>query len=347
MGYASKVKGHFRNINGKMVSVKGHNRFRRGSAETVEKEIIDVDYSKVHDLADAPAPRGWWPTRVKPAEAPFFERLFRRDCIYTYSKGEETHITGVTPEAAKGTGFRKIFIDIRENGEGKMRVEHDLTLDDEGNDISKTIKVKIGPYADLTKLGEIEKGRFFGIPSHYEKLDLHGVNLQGCKAPGVSWSGAVLRNSNFEGANLEGANLIRADAQKSVFRQANLRHAMLCEANLNGCDLSGADLSGANLASTSLLGVNWQGVKMNNVVLALKNEKRGTIERAEYDQHSFYVAAEKFGLTENQMEFLISSKGVEVRDNEDLSIVTEDFDPHEHHIPPWVFQNWIPVKDQE
>ena len=346
MKYGHSVRGHFRYVNGRMVPVKGHNRFRKGSSpQKIEKEIVDVDYSRVRDLVDGPAPRDWWPTRVKPVEAPFFQRLLRRDCIHTYSKGDETHIAGVTPELAKGTGFRKIFIDINTNGEGKMRVEHDLTLDKEGNKVPKITKIKVGPYADLTKLGEIEQGRFFGIPGHYEKLDLHSVNLQGCKAPGVSWSGAVLRSSNFEGAHLEGINLIRADAQKSIFRQANLRYSMLCEANLNGCDLSGADLSGANLASASLWGVNWQGVRMNNVILAFKNESRGTIERAEYDQYSFYDAAKKFGLTENQMEFLISSKGIEVRDNENLSIVTEDFDPEKHHIPPWAFQNWVPVEN--
>lgn len=333
------VRGYFRTHQGKLQSVAGHRRTinKRETAE-ITKETVKVDYSNLEDVSNSPESSGWKPCRVQPAKAPFFERLFRKDFDWT-SSSDARESDNPAPSC-----FRRIFVNVGNDGTGKMSVHYDSMTNEENPEKKvKPVKVKIGPYADLTKLGAIEKGRNFGgTDKGWDAFDLNGANLKGCKASGVSWGGANLSNTNFEGSDLSGSHLAGADLQNSILREANLENADLHRSNLAGADLSHANLSGANLSGANLMGVNWEGVKMDGAIL-LKRENGVFYWPPEYDEYNFYDAAKALGLTNNQMEFLIMSRGIEVRDNVDFSVITENFNPNHHHVVPWAIQNWVPT----
>jgi hypothetical protein len=53
------------------------------------------------------------------------------------------------------------------------------------------------------------------------------------------------------------------------------------------------------------------------------------------------------GLTDAQMEFLVISKAIEVRENKTLEVVDKNFNPSKHHVVPWAVQNWKGLQASE
>ena len=331
MGKKYSVKPHLRRMsNGTFTKVVGHSRsLRRGHVvmgDEFKPVTTTANYSNLLDVADGAPPSEWVPSRKKPNHG-FIKKLFKKDHYESFNGNE-----GVS---------RRVRVNIGSDGEGTLDVTYERTsVSGEFYD-DRQRSIPIGPGANLdgsSLSGDVAKGFKRG---NSPPLDLNSINLAGCNARNVSFDGANLARSNFHSGNLSGADLSKCNLSGAVFRDANLSDSYLNKANLSGADLTGANINGARLTGTDLRGVNWKGVKMENVILSV-NENTPD-DNAIYDQINFHDAADQMGLSDSQIGFLISSKALEVRDNETLNLVIEDFDASKHHVVPWAVQNWVPL----
>lgn len=322
------VKGHYRRnpSSGNMYYVNNHSRQSMlQQLQHFEHKTTRANFSKIKDVVMDDTVSEWVSTRQ--TKEGLLSRMFSRD-------------KGVRMENGVGR-TRTIKTDIGANGEGVVKfVISGWPKDD-------IVDVKIGPGAEIVNIEPLSASHDdTWTPTNPKHIaDLSSINLNYCTAPNLDLGGMNFARSNMEGGTFLGTDFSACDLRQVRFKDAMLKDADLRLSDLSGADMSGADLSGANLLGANLTGVNWKGVNLDGAIIG--PDKISSELAAEYDKYDFYETAEALGLSEKQLEFLIVSKVVEVRDNETHALVESDFDPAKHHVPAWVVQNWIPHDEAE
>lgn len=203
---------------------------------------------------------------------------------------------------------------------------------------------------------EWERGKEDGMPEYRGSFFFH---------PEVDMSGQEFFDSYFDlrGANLQNANFQEVRPLMANFDGANLSGANLINSRISGT-MQNAILDGANLSGASMLDLNVAGVDFRSCTISdgtsfpqdLRNIKLTTEQFSslrgekghmvhimfrkgfEYDKVSFAEALESLNISEKQFEFLVTSGGIEVRDNYTQDIVKSGFDPEKHHITQWALE---------
>lgn len=145
---------------------------------------------------------------------------------------------------------------------------------------------------------------------------------------------------NLSGKNLADLSLRDANLQEANLERAWLKNADLRGANLRGASLGYAKLDGAKLGNTDLRDVNWRGVHLKELTEALIDEDDiFSLYSTKYDKHNFTETARSWNLSDANFEALVMAGRIEVRDNGSHIVVLEHFNPWEHHVPAWQYQN--------
>lgn len=313
------VKSHLRrqHRNGKTYWVQNH--VRKGKVSQKDPPITtSSNFSGLREGLKNQLDSTWISTRSVEEDG-FFESIFKK---------KTNHVTMESSESDKS---QTISVKVDETGQGEAVFVVSRWPEDE------KVAIKIAPHTDLSGI-EVLSTDYVNdwTPASLDDIpDFTSVNLGYCTAPKVNFSNMNFSRSNMEGGIFLDAKFTGANLSQVRFHGAMLKGADLRFTDLSGADLSNADLSDAKLLVSNLTGVNWKGVNLSGAVIAT-----GISDGALYDKYDFYQAAKELKLTEKQIEFLITSKAIEVRDNQTLDIVEEGFDPEKHHIPAWVIQNW-------
>lgn len=252
-----------------------------------------------------------------------------------------------TPHKSKNTlGVSKSRSTVTETGFGTVKSKTNLS--NTGSKVYVPMEFNFFPHVFM---------EWQDFPFH---MDLPGINMEGANLVGAhfhsaNFAGGNLRNTvwqhcclgrfNFEDADLEGAdfkssnlfnfgNLIPEGDLHGSFRGANLHNVNFTNSDLTKCDLTGCDLRSANLEKAKLP-QNLSGIVITDNQFENLSQPEDKPWKYQYEQISFENAAKMIGLSENQLEFLVISGGVKVRDNKKGRRVTSDFDPDLHHIPIW------------
>ncbi len=110
---------------------------------------------------------------------------------------------------------------------------------------------------------------------HAEKVDFHGLNLEGysmkCadleKAKMVRTSGLY---SDFSKAFLEKARLSLGNFRRARFNKANLKNSRLRYGHFVGADFTGADLRQSNVKGADFSDANFQNAELEGAFLTTK-----------------------------------------------------------------------------
>lgn len=169
----------------------------------------------------------------------------------------------------------------------------------------------------------------------FDRASLVSADLSNTKSEMVVFLGADLSrtkmvDSDLRYAKMDGSNCFEADFSGSNMRDVSCRATDFRKADLTNVDISGGDFSGAY----------WAGAKTFNMVIRLGSD---TV----YEKYKFGEARDRLAVADQRFEFLVSSKALEVRDNDTLQVVSSGFDIEKHHIPVWALKNMeIVLKDQ-
>jgi uncharacterized protein YjbI with pentapeptide repeats len=101
----------------------------------------------------------------------------------------------------------------------------------------------------------------------WEKPHLRRVEIDGCRAIGLTLSNATLDEVRWRRCNGEHLRIWSSSLRAVRFEGCVLREASFVESDLSGavfrrCDMSGADLRGARLAGADLRGSNLTGAQL-------------------------------------------------------------------------------------
>ncbi|WP_162468266.1 pentapeptide repeat-containing protein [Streptomyces adustus] len=100
-----------------------------------------------------------------------------------------------------------------------------------------------------------------------EKLDFHGLHLDGADLTHADLTHVDLHGASLAGADLTGAMLTDANLSEATLTDANLSRATLTDANLSQAALAGARLAGATLTGTGLAGATLTGADLSGATL--------------------------------------------------------------------------------
>lgn len=137
------------------------------------------------------------------------------------------------------------------------------------------------------------------------------------KGRSVRWAG--LEETSFEGACLRGAKFIDIALREVDFSHADLQGAQFINVDFSEVDFYDADVQPKQILFS---GTNWSEIN--------------------YHQYSFEEASHVLNLEEKDLEKMISTNQIEVRDNY-KKIPVQVFDPSENHIPQWEIQRLLAI----
>lgn len=194
--------------------------------------------------------------------------------------------------------------------------------------------VKKGELSDLDLSGlDLSDRSLFHY--HWKNVNFSGASLSS------SWlQMASYENCVFDGSNLTETNFNQLNLSSCSLRNTNMVGASFNNGNLNGVDLSGSDVHSAQMFGADLRGVNWEGVT-NTKHLQLTDPSAGRLAAPlpQYEKYSLSEAAAAMGMDDATIRVLMWVGEIEVRDNDTLGVVTENFDVEKHHVPAWQIQN--------
>lgn len=191
-----------------------------------------------------------------------------------------------------------------------------------------------------------------GESMNASEANFHDARLLGdSNMSGSDFSGSLLTIKDANVVNFEGSNFSNA-----TMRRREGPSIILCnfaKSNFAGCDLGNSDFAvykrqDLQLLSSVLSGINWENARTQDIVLGREDtfEETGMTLGIDtdnsFEKYTLREAHERFGLTDNQFEFMVLSGALEIRERNSNKIARKDFDldSDSQYVPVWVMQNF-------
>lgn len=180
--------------------------------------------------------------------------------------------------------------------------------------------------------------------SEIDNVSFKQSRMQSILKPGTA------REVDFSAANISGSDLsdtkwIKVRLGKTNATNINLSNSVLEDVSFGYVDFSGSifentDCGNAKFAACDLRGIYWGGAKTRHMTIGAGGSGRLLVPLSQVDTPSFADAAKQMNVSLKQLEYLVVSKAIEVRDRNG-KIVTSNFDEKNHYIPQWAIDNYI------
>lgn len=190
----------------------------------------------------------------------------------------------------------------------------------------------------------------------FSETSLHNVSFDNSSLRSVKLTGAQMEGTiSFEGSWMESVRGANQD-----YSNANFRNTQFADnegrSDMSGSNFSGANFTGAIIGNTNVKRSNWAGADTSDLqifpdatsVAVLSAPDRPVQDQSNnsYEHYSFEEVAKDKGYSDKQIEFLVLSGVIEVRNNHSKLKENKNIHPDHHHIPVWSVQNLPDVKPE-
>ena len=164
-----------------------------------------------------------------------------------------------------------------------------------------------------------------------------------CSGTSTKFNSTYFKGTSIKESNFSKASFSKTEIDDSLFSGCNFTETSwdgvaMYHSTIENSDCSRSIWENASLPGSSLRNIIWKHAVLSEPDFPYRPHSS---QDAEYDRWSFHDLTSSSGLTNKQFEFLVLSGAIEVRDNDNLTVVRAGFDPKKHHIPDWSAQNFI------
>lgn len=162
-----------------------------------------------------------------------------------------------------------------------------------------------------------------------------------CSGASAKFNSTYFKGTSIKNSDLSKASFSKTEIDDSLISGCNLTETswegvFISHSKIENSDCSRSIWENAHLPQSILRNIIWR-----HAVLSEPDFSYHVAQNAQYDKWSFEDLTSSSGLTEKQFEFLVLSGAIEVRDNDNLTVVRAGFNSKKHHVPDWAAQNFI------